>query len=203
MKKLLMIIVGLFVVVAANAQTPDHMSRLTLKDGLEMVGYVTEQEDGNYLLQTAAGDVFYYFGHEVTKIKEVPNVGKRKGWMGIASLGVGVVNGIAMTQIVYGYRFSPHFYLGLMTGLNLIHGDGSFPMGLSFISEFSKSRTSMYMSLEGGIERSLDGYTTGCYGLTVGLRSRMKNPDNAMWYGISFCYYGDYLDIALKVSYSF
>lgn len=225
MKKLLMIIVGLFVMMAANAQTSDHMSRLTLKDGLEMVGYLTEQEDGNYLLQTAAGDVFYYFGHEVTKIKEVPNVGKRKGWMGIASLGAEVIFIGATAKVAYGYRFSPHFFMGLETGFVALgpwdrddyyyeydyyyhrspyEGNGfSIPIGLYIMSEFSKRQTSMYASLAGGVNRNTDsGYQSPYLDVTIGFRKRMKDPNHAMWYGLGLALYHDPLPV-LKVSYSF
>lgn len=228
MKKLLMIIVGLLVMMAANAQTSDHMSRLTLKDGLEMVGYLTEQEDGNYLLQTAAGDVFYYFGHEVTKIKEVPNVGKRKGWMGIASLGAEVIFIGATAKVAYGYRFSPHFFMGLETGFVALgpwdrneyfyddyhsasyerrspyEGNGfSIPIGLYIMSEFSKRQTSMYASLAVGVNRNTDsGYQSGYLDVTIGFRKRMKDPNHAMWYGLGLAYYEWALPV-LKVSYSF
>ena len=223
MKKLLMIIVGLLVMMAANAQTSDHMSRLTLKDGLEMVGYLTEQEDGNYLLQTAAGDVFYYFGHEVTKIKEVPNVGKRKGWMGIASLGAEVIFIGATAKVAYGYRFSPHFFMGLETGFVALgpwdrnesyydysyrrspyEGNGfSIPIGLYIMSEFSKRQTSMYASLAVGVNRNTDsGYQLGYLDVTIGFRKRMKDPNHAMWYGLGLAYY-DWALPVLKVSYSF
>lgn len=222
MKKLLMIIVGLFVMMAANAQTSDHMSRLTLKDGLEMVGYLTEQEDGNYLLQTAAGDVFYYFGHEVTKIKEVPNVGKRKGWMGIASLGAEVIFIGATAKVAYGYRFSPHFFMGLETGFVALgpwdrreydynysynykyEGNGfSIPIGLYIMSEFSKRQTSMYASLAGGVNRNTDtGYQLAYLDVTIGFRKRMKDPNHAMWYGLGLALYHDPLPV-LRVSYSF
>lgn len=219
-----------------SAQTQKVKQRVELKNGGEVVGYVAEQTDGSFLVETETGDMFFYTPSEIKKIVELADIEvkkvkasveadgqdgqyKRRGYMGMVSGGIGIdaidfCPAVSAT-VVNGYRFSPHFYLGIGTGFQLDDWrEGAIPLYLYAMSEFSKKRTSMYMDFSYGFAATAD--PASHMEVSLGVRTRMKkNPNHAMWYGLSVClteyaeWYGDWAEyfslpiIQFKISYSF
>lgn len=72
MKRFLMLVLALAgFTLAASAQNGELMS-VDLTNGTTLSGYVTQQSDGGYLVQTAEGDTFYYSASEVRRVYD-PN----------------------------------------------------------------------------------------------------------------------------------
>jgi len=122
-----------------------------------------------------------------TKTGGIPEY--KKGYMGMA----GVYGGSqSMVSTVQGYRFSPHFYAGLETGIGgygLFFGNHGFlgiPLSLHIASEFTKKKVSMFVDASIGIFTPIEGWDPYRQGvITLGVRVKMiKNPNLAMWYGI-------------------
>lgn len=207
MKKVLMIIVGVLLTVAVSAQTEKVKQRVELKNGSEIIGYVAEQNDGSYLVETESGDMFFYSASEIKKIVEIDDVKvktvklkektvensdsivpyRSKGYMGMVSGTFGTDFGVS---VINGYRFSPHFYLGLGVGVGTglitetIHTPEFY---LYLMSEFSKKRVAMFADFSYGFYfdpwEGVDSQAT----ITLGVRNRLrKNPNMAMWWGLNF-----------------
>ncbi len=105
MKKLFLIILGLFCAILLSAQTDKTKCKIELKDGSVLIGYVAQQADGSYVVESESGDIFYYTANEIRRITELvkENVriessksdkrsvkGKEKGYLGMVNIGVGV-----------------------------------------------------------------------------------------------------------------
>ena len=141
----------------------------------------------------------------------MPDGYKTKGYLGMVSGFLGTDNGVS---IINGYRFSPHFSMGLETGFaaNVANGLG-LPLNLHIISEFGKKRIAMFADLNTGMFAAIDYGAVPQMALTLGCRVRMRNnPRYAMWYGLNAgltgVYDSDYYlepfpVIQLKVSFSF
>lgn len=241
MKKLFVIIASLLLTVAAGAQTEKVKQRVELKNGNEVVGYVAEQSDGSYLVETESGDMFFYSASEIKKIVEIDDVKvktvklkdkpdekgsyeksanttayKTKGYMGMVSGVFGMDFGIS---VINGYRFSPHFYLGLGVGVGygLIMETIHTPeINIYMMSEFSKKRVAMFADLTCGFNYDLYEETMNAQSsITFGVRNRFKkNPNKAMWWGLNFgirgySYYYEYYEsgvtptLCAKIAYSF
>lgn len=221
-----------------SAQTQKVKQRVELKNGGEVVGYVAEQTDGSFLVETETGDMFFYTPSEIKKIVELADIEvkkvkasveadgqdgqyKRRGYMGMVSGGIGIdapdAYPAVSATVVNGYRFSPHFYLGIGTGFQFDGWrEGAIPLYLYAMSEFSNKRTSMYMDFSYGYAASFESDSSSHMEVSLGVRTRMKkNPNHAMWYGLSVClfeyteWYGGMTSsvqlpiIQFKISYSF
>ena len=224
MKKLYLLYACLLCAVVMSAQTTKIKNQVILTNGTEIIGYVAPQPDGSYVVETEAGDMFYYSGSEIKKIivlgenkvkvetakdsktsNNLPAEYKSKGYMGIVGATLGTTQGVS---IINGYRFSPHFYLGFETGIKafmLLDEEPAIPLNLYFMSEFSKKRVAMFADLRAGMLGVLDYYYgfffTPEVSLTLGVRNRFrKNPNKAMWYGINF---GFPNVISAQISFSF
>ena len=136
---------------------------------------------------------------------------KTKGYLGMAGGFLGTDNGVS---IINGYRFSPHFSMGLETGFAIsVANDLGLPLNLHIISEFGKKRIAMFADLNAGLFAAIDYGAVPQMALTLGCRVRMRNnPNYAMWYGLNAgltgMYGSDYYlepfpVIQLKVSFSF
>ena len=222
MKKLYLLYACLLCAVVMSAQTTKIKNQVILTNGTEIIGYVAPQPDGSYVVETEAGDMFYYSGSEIKKIivlrenkvkvetvkdsktsNNLPLEYKSKGYMGIVGTTLGTTQGVS---ILNGYRFSPHFYLGFETGIKALYSfdeEPVIPLNLYFMSEFSKKRVAMFADLRAGMLCGFLGRST--YGfegsLTLGVRNRFrKNPNKAMWYGINWGYP---TGISAQISFSF
>lgn len=222
MKKLYLLYACLLCAVVMSAQTTKIKNQVILTNGTEIIGYVAPQPDGSYVVETEAGDMFYYSGSEIKKIivlgenkvkvetakdsktsNNLPVEYKSKGYMGIVGATLGTTQGVS---IINGYRFSPHFYLGFETGIKALmvsDGEPAIPLNLYFMSEFSKKRVAMFADLRAGMLSVFDHgfFFTPEVSLTLGVRNRFrKNPNKAMWYGINFGYP---TGISAQISFSF
>lgn len=222
MKKLYLLYACLLCAVVMSAQTTKIKNQVILTNGTEIIGYVAPQPDGSYVVETEAGDMFYYSGSEIKKIivlgenkvkvetakdsktsNNLPVEYKSKGYMGIVGATLGTTQGVS---IINGYRFSPHFYLGFETGIKafmLLDEEPAIPLNLYFMSEFSKKRVAMFADLRAGMLSVFDHgfFFTPEVSLTLGVRNRFrKNPNKAMWYGINFGYP---TGISAQISFSF
>lgn len=108
--------------------------------------------------------------------------------MGIVS---GHIGSALSVSIINGYRFSPHFYLGIETGVGfdiLLETPQVPSINLYLMSEFSKKRVAMFADLSGGIYYDIwEGAVNPQAALTLGVRNRFrKNPNHAMWWGLNF-----------------
>lgn len=205
MMKKLCFIISVLLCTMASAQEQKVRQKVVLRNGTELNGYVMGQPDGGYIIETDMGDVFYYTASEIRRIVSVdadkaemtsdevgskrksrnePVYFKRKGYMGIVSVWGGDGVSVAM---VNGYRFSPHFYMGVETGFGYCIENGpGIPMNLYLMSEFSKKRTSMYVDFSIGAFAAFSSDFVFQTTLTLGGRTRMrKNPDCAIWYGLN------------------
>lgn len=70
MKKILIIVIACLFSVIAMAQEKEE-KRLELKNGTVLTGYVEVQQDGSYLLETSAGDVFFFTPSEVARVMAI------------------------------------------------------------------------------------------------------------------------------------
>lgn len=69
MKRLAIVIAALVSCVVMSAQDVKVKSRVELKGGkADVVGYAAQQDDGGYIVETDAGDVFYYSAAEIKKV---------------------------------------------------------------------------------------------------------------------------------------
>lgn len=66
--RIYIIVVGLLFSMSVWAQEDRTMQKVQLNDGTHVVGYVTEQPGGNYLIETDAGDLFFYYKSEVARV---------------------------------------------------------------------------------------------------------------------------------------
>lgn len=222
MKKIYLLYACLLCAVVMSAQTTKIKNQVILTNGIEIIGYVAPQPDGSYVVETEAGDMFYYSGSEIKKIivlgenkvkvetakdsktsNNLPVEYKSKGYMGIVGATLGTAQGVS---IINGYRFSPHFYLGFETGIKALYyfdEEPVIPLNLYFMSEFSKKRVAMFADLRAGmlcgfLRKSTYGFEGS---LTLGVRNRFrKDPNKAMWYGINFGYL---TGISAQISFSF
>lgn len=199
MKKVLFI-ACILCALTLSAQEHKNKQKIQLKDGTEIIGYVAPQGDGSYVIENEAGDIFFYTAAEIRKIVEIQDVKvktvkiketatpsdyKTKGYMGIVNGYIGSAMG---ATIVNGYRFSPHFYLGIETGFG-VNPDfyGGIPLNIYMMSEFSKKRVSMFADFSGGaFMEFFTGVPMPQCSFTLGVRTRMrKNARLAMWYGLN------------------
>lgn len=205
MKKVLLFIACILCALTLSAQEQKIKQKIQLKDGTEIIGYVAPQGDGSYVIENEAGDIFFYTAAEIRKIVEIQDVKvktvkakevptpktatpsdyKTKGYMGIVN---GYIGNALGATIINGYRFSPHFYLGIETGFRVDpEFSGCIPLNIYMMSEFSKKRVSMFADFSGGALMSIgsDEPYPQC-SLTLGVRNRMrKNARLAMWYGLN------------------
>ena len=162
MKKLLMFIACALCAATVSAQEQKKVKEtVTLNDGTVILGYVAKQSDGSYLIENESGDMFYYTAAEIKEVKKcMAEYGKEKGYMGMVNILAGCPFGLT---VINGYRFSPHIYLGLETGINseifyaLSWVNTSYgsvnhyalwtkiPINIYFQYIFSKKRTSLFM----------------------------------------------------------
>lgn len=213
MKNLLVFVLCTCFAIGMQAQNQKVKQKVQLKDGTEIIGYVAPQADGSYVIQNEAGDMFFYTGAEIKKIVEIEEAKvktiekkdksvnskepvsatsgkeyKKKGYMGIVS---GHIGSALSVSIINGYRFSPHFYLGIETGVGfdiLLETPQVPSINLYLMSEFSKKRVAMFADLSGGIYYDIwEGAVNPQAALTLGVRNRFrKNPNHAMWWGLNF-----------------
>lgn len=207
-------------------------------------GYVVETESGDIFYYSASEikkiTPLEADGAERVKTKKThADRSKTKGYMGIIEAGVGLSNSYGYTlsrddnniagydadeyygaggsvSIINGYRFSPHFYMGLGAGWEVdLDNVISFPIYLHMRTEFTKKKVSPYIALSGGYV--LPYLYSGGYFLegALGLRAHCKRH-GSMWYGLTASYlvdlpipgeyYGDYMEaiaIKFKIAYSF
>ncbi|MBO5933436.1 MAG: hypothetical protein J6Q19_06925 [Bacteroidaceae bacterium] len=79
MKRILLVFLCLVFCVLINAQDTRIKSKVELKSGkTEIVGFVTQQSDGGYLVETESGDVFYYSQDEIKNITTLINEEAKK-----------------------------------------------------------------------------------------------------------------------------
>lgn len=208
MKKTIIFIACILCAVIVSAQEQKVKQKVQIKDGSEIIGYVAVQTDGSYLVQNESGDMFFYSAAEIKKIVEIEEIKvktskpkavkepsqssnqvnfKTKGYMGMVSATLGLDNGVS---IVNGYRWSPHFYTGLETGLMGFlkgYGDIGIPLNLHLLSEFSKKRVAMFADLGAGMLLSFFDGPKPQGSLDLGIRSRSrKNPNRSTWYSLEF-----------------
>lgn len=84
-------------------------------------------------------------------------------------------------SIINGYRFSPHFYLGVGLGIS-VGADISLPVFLHLRSEFTKKRFAPYVALSAGYDPLWEGVMGD---LSLGLRVHCKGH-GSMWYGLTY-----------------
>lgn len=232
MKRITIFIAALASCLVMSAQDVKVKSRVELKGGkADVVGYAELQSDGGYVVETESGDVFYYSPAEIKKVTqlEVDRVetvkvkkangdrSKTKGYMGIVEAGLGYYkvdgyDGFSMIStneiggslsVINGYRFSPHFYVGLGIGFDAdLYSGADFPVFLHLRTEFTKKRISPYLALSGGFT-SIEAayYLEGAFGL----RSHCKKH-GSMWYGLTASIIDKYYFVSaikFKIAYSF
>ena len=199
-------------------------------------GYVVETESGDIFYYSASEikkiTPLEADGAERVKTKTThADRSKTKGYMGIIEAGIGLSESYSYStyvsddnydgddysgaggsvSIINGYRFSPHFYMGLGAGLEFdMDNVFSFPIYFHLRTEFTKKKVSPYIALSGGYV--LPYLHEGGYFLegAFGLRAHCKGH-GSMWYGLTASSLsesgsGDYMEaiaIKFKVAYSF
>ena len=72
--KRLFLLIALLITTATVLFGQDRTKKiLDLKNGASVTGYVMEQENGGYMLETEAGDVLFYMPDEVLRVRNVDN----------------------------------------------------------------------------------------------------------------------------------
>lgn len=74
MKKLIVLAFLIMGVVVAALGQERVKKTIELKIGLSVTGYIIELEDGNYMLETDAGDIVFYTRDEIRSIKNPEEV---------------------------------------------------------------------------------------------------------------------------------
>lgn len=178
MKKLLLVVMAIFAIAVANAQT-ETKTTLVLKNGTEIRGVVLQEVPGEYItIKADSGDIFTYRMDEVQSgMNEKLNnqvqqqralVAKREankpytGYRGIVELGgaaeisSGTAGFRASVNFVNGYSFSPHFYAGVGVGIAVHSNHCAIPLFANLRFSFLKDRKLIpYISLNVGYDISL------------------------------------------------
>ena len=151
-----------------------------LKNGSIIRGIIVEQIPNESIkIETRDGNLFVYKPEEVSKItkesaaKRTANKAlKDNGYMGVVELGYGfdvggVLSGTNRIQasMINGYKFSPHFYLGIGTGF-IYYFDAdtdvdevSIPLYSHFKATFTNSDISPFASFNAGYNMSVQSGT--------------------------------------------
>lgn len=164
MKKLVTLLCMLLFAIAVNAQN-NYQEVVYLKNGSVIRGTIIEFVPGASIKIKSAGNVFFYKIEEIEKItREIPEKGsggttgdygfKPKGFgasyeMGLISFPASDFTAFSMV-LINGYRFSPHFFMGLGLGAEVASGFVSVPAYLDFRAYFLKSRVTPYFDLGAG-----------------------------------------------------
>lgn len=172
-------------------------------------GYVVETESGDVFYYSPA-EIKKVTQLEVDRVETVKvkkangDRSKTKGYMGIVEAGLGyykvdtnfsvlgadpysdsegAIGG--SLSVINGYRFSPHFYVGLGIGFDVDYYRGiDFPVFLHLRTEFTKKRISPYLAFSGGFLIPFN-YDSGFYlEGAFGIRSHCKKH-GSMWYGLT------------------
>lgn len=231
MKKVFFIILGLFCAIMLSAQTDKTKCKIELKDGSVLIGYVAQQSDGSYVVESESGDIFYYTANEIRRIIELGKdnvqiersqsgmlyVGKKeKKYHGMVSGGVGISNDpwggekelIISAHYIFSYRFSPSFSLGL--GVGVEYDDTRFfsiPVYANVLYKFSNKRVSPYISLGFGGQLPIEDLIFGPFlDATIGL-SFKNESGKPLGVGLSIGYcdadWGTSIPVQLKVAFGF
>ena len=199
MKKLFVVFVTLVSCLVLNAQENKVKSIVQLNGSKDyLYGYVSQYPDGSYLVETDAADIFWFSASEVKRVSAIPL--KSKGYMGLVEAEVGGCEGIS---IIYGYLFSPNFFLGIGVGGGYSVEYGPiFPFFLQARTEFTKGRvkkTAPYLAFNLGVAMATKYGSIPKADITFGFRSYCRNH-GALWYGITA---GFPSALSLKLAYSF
>ena len=181
MKKIFFLAV-LSIVIASAANAQGAMQDVVyLKNGSVIRGIIIEQVPNESIkIETREGNIFVYKMEEVSKFTKetMPQqhryVGysggqsqynpKYNGYMGTIQFGYGV--GIdkykasrVNLNLINGYKFSPHYYMGAGMGLNYYfsYEDYTVPLFLYLRSDFLKSDASPFFSMSAGYNVFLGG----------------------------------------------
>jgi hypothetical protein len=222
MKKTLLLIAVLAISTAAFAQQYQR-DVVHLRNGSIIRGVIIEQVPNQSLrIETADGSVFVYSFDEIERItRETAAQMSRntvrsrsneriRGYMGIAeaSFGIGVGDdsensfGIAM---INGYRFNPHFSIGLGVGLKRYTNSElvTVPLFFDLRTVFTKNDIAPFAAFTAGVQPTLfeKGHQTVGYimdgrlsfGFQAGVRYRL--PDTRMGLNLSIGYEQQHFDI--------
>ncbi len=162
MKKLFTTLLILMVFAASAIAQSNYEEVVYLKNGSVIRGIIVEFVPGVSLKIKSGTNVFFYKIEEIEKItREIPEKGsgangagdygfKSKGFGASYEMGFiafpGDFTAFSMV-LVNGYRFSPHFFMGLGIGAELASGFVSVPAYLDFRAYFLKSRLTPYFDL--------------------------------------------------------
>lgn len=70
MKRIALVLMACLIAILSMAQDRE-IKQIELKNGNKLTGYISVQQDGSYLVETAGGDVFFFTPSEVSKISKV------------------------------------------------------------------------------------------------------------------------------------
>lgn len=163
MKRLVTFLSFLLICFIANAQS-NYEEVIYLKNGSVIHGIIVEFVPGVSIKIKSGSNVFFYKMEEIEKItRELPEKGsgngagdygfKPKGFGASYEMGLIAFPGdfTAFSIIlVNGYRFSPHFFMGLGLGAEVASGFVSVPAYLDFRAYFLKSRITPYFDFGAG-----------------------------------------------------
>ena len=209
---LIILFVGILSPINTFAQRLEDV--VHLNNGSEIRGVIVEQIPNESIkIQTRDGNVLSYSIGEIERMtkergrrrnpvaRELRSFNNPKGYMGMIEVGGGIgVGDYPATRIsasmINGYRFSPHFAVGVGIGADLFikdwrlyngrdyagHGGGdlSVPVFLHLRSDFLKGSWSPFVSCNLGYALPLIGYYKGPMldasagiGFNIGSRHRM------------------------------
>ncbi len=226
MKKLLLVVMAVFAIAVANAQT-ETKTTLVLKNGTEIRGVVLQEVPGEYItIKADSGDIFTYRMDEVQSgMNEKLNnqvqqqralVAKREankpytGYRGIVEIGGAFSPGSGTADLDYrasvhfinGGYLTPHLYLGI--GVGLAFSKGGYSMDdwgdeYYFVGKHDYVSVPLFANIRASFlkGRKVTPFVSLKIGYDIALKSKLDR--SASWYDE---YYEEYHTIHYSASFS-
>ena len=210
MKKLL---VTSFFLIALAAYSQEYQDVVYLKNGSVIRGLITEQIPNESIKIESQGNIFVFKLDEIEKItKELttkprkekePKVredsGLKKGYSGIAELAIGIAYGddiehaneTVKVNLVNGFRFNPHFAIGVSTGARFLLRDDIYlvPIMADVRANVLNRKASPYFVLNiGTAYNGRESFSTfgTMFGFGVGVAMKVAPTKNTFNIGLSY-----------------
>ena len=142
---------------------------IKLKNGSQIRGKVTEQNDEQTKVATKDGSILVFKTGDIISVETYAPIMSKSGYYGRGSIGVmGGPGGASFSlQLVQGYRINPHWQLGAGFGFETIAGNIYVPAFIEGKYNLLNKLSSPFVKLTGGYEAPLNfsdsrgGFTSG------------------------------------------
>ena len=211
---LLLAVCGLLVPSAMRAQSPAN-EIVRLHNGTEITGTVERLPNGSVRVTDPAGDMFVFSTDEVASImtpqqkQDLLKKEKKKerGYFGVVEGSIGyegylVEDLAASVGIINGYKISPFLYVGVGVDFGITYVSPILPIYAHVrYSILGRKRVSPFIAFNAGYDVFGDAGML----LEPSAGVEVKSRRGAWWISADVPFYteGFYIDLRLKVGYSF